>query len=134
MHRRREFSASVKREAYQRSRGICECHRVPQLRRRKGCGVKLVMGGTYYEHINTDWHSSDNSLDNCAVLVTVCWKQKTAEHDLPSIAKTKRVSDLAHGIRKEQINPLPGTIASGIALHIGKPPTWRDSGRPLWKR
>lgn len=135
MHRRREFTAQTKRDAFDRSRGICECYRIPWLRRPKGCGVRLVAGAIFYEHIKTDFHSSDNSIDNCAVLFVTCWKEKTAQHDLPSIAKTKRVSDLAQGIRKEQINPLPGTIASGIKLHMNNsPPTWRDSGRPLWKR
>jgi 5-methylcytosine-specific restriction protein A len=113
MHRRREFPASVKREAYQRSRGVCECHLIPWLRRPDGCGVRLVTGAIFYEHIKTDFHSSDNSLDNCATLTRTCFREKTDRHDLPSIAKTKRVSDVARGIRKEQFRPLPGTIASG---------------------
>jgi hypothetical protein len=134
MHSRAEFSAATKREAFKRSHGICECHRVAQLRRPKGCGVRLVDGGTFYEHISTSFHSSDNSLDNCAALATACWKQKTAKHDLPSIAKTKRVADLAHGIRQNFYRPLAGTNRSNIRIPMRGLPTWRDSGKPVWRR
>lgn len=47
MHRRREFSAQTKRDAFDRSGGICECYRVSWLRRPKGCGVKLVTGAIF---------------------------------------------------------------------------------------
>jgi hypothetical protein len=134
MHRRSEFKAETKREAFDRSRGVCECHRIPWLRRPKGCAVKLVAGAIFYEHIKTDFHSSDNSVENCAVLCRTCWREKTSEHDIPSIAKTKRVMDLARGIKQQFHRPLPGTHRSGIKLHMNSPPTWRDSGKPLWRR
>ena len=67
-HRRREFSAQTRRDAFARSGGICECHRIPSLNRPQGCMVKLIDGATFYEHIRTSWHSHDNSLDNCAAL------------------------------------------------------------------
>jgi hypothetical protein len=134
MHRRSEFKAETKRDAFARSRGICECHRIPWLRRPRGCGVRLVSGSIFYEHVNTDFHSGDNGLDNCATLSRTCWREKTARYDIPSIAKTKRIRDLARGIKREpKGRPLNGTVASGIKLHLNAPPTWRDSGRPLWK-
>src|SRR4051812_43166385 len=113
MHRRREFSNQTKRDAYSRSGGICECHLIPWLKRPDGCGVKLITGAIFYEHINTDFHSSDNGLGNCAVLSRTCWREKTSDHDIPSIAKTKRVRDLARGIRQTPSQPIAGTIASG---------------------
>lgn len=135
MHRRSEFSAQTKRDAFARSGGICECHRIPWLRRPNGCGVRLVTGAIFYEHINTDFHSSDNGVDNCAVLCRTCWREKTSQHDLPSIAKTKRVRDLARGIKQSFYRPIPGSKRSGIKLHMnGLPPTWRDSGKPVWRR
>jgi hypothetical protein len=118
MHRRRKFSTQTKRDAYDRSGGICECHRIPWLERPDGCGVKLVTGAIFYEHIKTDFHSSDNSLDNCAVLSRTCWREKTSEHDQPSIAKTKRLIDSARGIKK------PRTITA-----------WRKfDGTPVYAR
>jgi hypothetical protein len=100
LHRRREFSTQTKRDAFDRSGGFCECHLIPWLKRPDGCGVKLVTGAIFYEHIKTTFHSSDKSLDNCAVLSRTCWREKTSEHDLPSIAKTKRLLDSEHGIKK----------------------------------
>jgi hypothetical protein len=117
-HRRRNFSNQTKRDAFDRSGGICECHLIPWLKRPDGCGVKLVTGAIFYEHIKTDFHSSDNSLDNCAVLSRTCWKEKTSEHDIPSIAKTKRLIDSARGIKK------PRTITA-----------WRKfDGTPVYAR
>lgn len=105
MHRRHEFTADTKRKANKRANGTCECHRIPWLRRSDGCGARLGIGNTFYEHITTDFHSSDNSLDNCACLSRTCWKEKTARHDLPSIAKTKRNMDGARGIRSRSWFP-----------------------------
>ncbi len=38
---RTEFTKATKRKAFTRSSGICECHRVPKLKRPHGCGVAL---------------------------------------------------------------------------------------------
>lgn len=132
-HRRRNFTTQTKRDAFDRSGGMCECYLIPWLKRLDGCGVKLVTGSIFYEHIVTDFHSSDNSLNNCACLSKTCWREKTSEHDIPSIAKTKRVQDMVRGIRKTSFRSLLGSRASGIKLHMSGPPTWRDSGRPLWR-
>jgi hypothetical protein len=131
MHRRREFSTQTKRDAYSRSGGICECHRIPWLERPKGCGVKLVTGAIFYEHIICDFHCSDNSLSNAAVLCRTCWKEKTARFDIPSIAKTKRLIDSVRGINTSVGRPLPGTIRSGIKLSF-RGPIDRRTGLP-WR-
>jgi hypothetical protein len=134
MHRRNEFKAETKRLAFDRSNGICECHRIPWLKRPNGCGAKLGIGNTFYEHVKTDFHSSDNSLDNCAVLVRTCFREKTAKHDLPSIAKTKRVRDLARGIKQNFYQPIVGTKRSGIKKPMVpfSPPIDRRTGLP-WR-
>ena len=75
--RRLEFTAATKREAFARSAGICECRRIPWLNRPEGCGVKLVAGGIFYEHINPDQIRQDNSLHNAAVLCKTCWRENS---------------------------------------------------------
>ena len=96
---RLEFKAKTKNEAYDRSGGICECHRVPMLHRPEGCGRGLGIGNQFYEHITPAKNKDDNSLSNCAVLSKTCWREKTAIYDLKVIAKTKRQRNLARGIK-----------------------------------
>jgi 5-methylcytosine-specific restriction enzyme A len=133
MHTRRNFTKATQRQAYERSKGICECHRVWQLPTyRTGCGIRLSPGNIFYEHIEPDRLGGVNDLDNCAALSKTCWKLKSFAYDRPKIDKSRRVQDLARGIRQRQFRPLPGTKASGIKTGFGKPPVWRDSGRPLF--
>lgn len=138
-HRRTEFTAETKRQAYARSGGVCECHRVRQLPTYgTGCGVRLSEGNTFYEHIEQDYFTSDNSLENCAVLVRTCWKLKTAAADLPAIAKSKRLRDRGRGIRKQVFRPLPfgrrDAIKISMSGRYGHEPVWRDSGKPVRER
>lgn len=113
MCRRAEFSAQTKRDAYERSGGICECHRIPWLKRPQGCGSRLGPGNTFYEHINPDGIRPDASLENCAVLSKTCWREKTDRYDKPVIAKSNRARDRNRGIRPDIYRPLAGTVASG---------------------
>lgn len=114
MTRRLNFNAPTKRAAWIRAGGLCECHRIPWLNRPQGCGVKLITGGTYYEHINPDAIVKNNSLDNCAVLATACFKEKTRSYDVKVIAKSNRVRDRHRGIGRSVVRPLAGTRASGL--------------------
>lgn len=118
MTRRREFSPDTKRAAYERSGEICECHRVPALRRPQGCGVRLRSGHFNYEHIQQNALGGDNDLENCAILVRTCWREKTDTVDLPLIAKNNRQRDRNRGIKPKVFRPLPGTVASGIKLPL----------------
>lgn len=96
MSRGPDFGKDTKRAALERSGGICECHRVPQLMEilhDKPCGVPLGAGDTFYEHIIPKEFSGDNSLDNAAVLTRTCWRLKTDIYDLPAIADAKRQED-----------------------------------------
>jgi hypothetical protein len=132
MHRRREFPSPVKRAAYTRSGGICECHLVRQIPTyRVGCGQRLSSGNTFYEHIAPDQLQGGNDIDNCAVLVKTCWKLKTASYDLPTIASNNRKRDRDRGIKPQDYAPMPGTKRSGIKLRMkpfGKPID-RETGR-----
>lgn len=126
-HRRNNFPASVKREAFERSQGICECHLIPHVFK-TFCGRPLGSGNTFYEHIDPDKISRNNDLDNCAVLTKTCWSYKTNAYDKPVIAKSNRVYDRARGIRPTVYRPLPGTFASGIKLRM------RPYARPIDRR
>jgi hypothetical protein len=106
MTRRNEFPASVKREALERSNGICECHLIPHVFK-LACGLPLGTGNTFFEHINPDEIRKDNSLENCAALSKTCWRYKTDHHDLPIIAKAKRNFDSNNGIHRWR-QRLPG--------------------------
>ncbi len=129
---RLEFPSETRRQAYKRSNGICECHRIPWLNRPTGCGVKLGPGNVFYEHITPDAIRPDNSIENCAALAKTCWSEKTATYDLPLIAKSDRQQDRHRGIRPTPRQALVGSRSSNIKIRIGKPPVWRDSGKPLW--
>lgn len=132
--RRREFSNPVKRAAFARSRGICECHRitgVPGLLP-GGCNKPLGVGNLFYEHINPDGRGGAPSLDNCACLTKTCWRIKTDTFDRPVVAKANRQRDMAIAIR---------TSAGGQKIPGGRSDWWgrklsgatviRRSGIPL---
>lgn len=116
IHRRKEFSSKTKREAYQRSKGICECHRLAARGIAGfsigGCGVALRSGSVFYEHIHCDALSGLNDLDNAAVLTKTCWRRKTDTHDLPRIAKANRQRDRNRGIVTRSCPPIPGSRLS----------------------
>lgn len=98
---RRNFTNPTKRSAFNRSKGICECHRIPHVFSTP-CGMPLRDGQVWYEHINCDELSHDNSLDNCAALTPACGRYKTDYYDKPTIAKSNRVLDRARGIKRTQ--------------------------------
>ncbi len=109
---RRNFPASTKRAAYERSQGTCECHRLPHWPH-PVCRAPLGQGNTFYEHIDPDAVGGNSDLANCAVLSKTCWRLKTAILDLPLIAKANRVRDRARAIKPIRSRPLPGTFRSG---------------------
>lgn len=104
--KRLEFPIATKRQALERSRGICECHRIPHVFK-VFCGRPLGTANTFFEHVDPDQLRPDNSVENCAVLVRTCWRFKTDTYDLPVIAKAKRGFDAHHGIRRPGFK-LPG--------------------------
>lgn len=139
-HTRTEFISETRRGALKRSGGICECHRLAEYGikgfSREGCGCKVSAGNIFYEHIQTDYHSGNNSLENCAVLTKTCWNKKTNTYDKKTIAKTKRVRDRAYGTKSHSYRPIPGSKRSGIKLSM-KPrsrPIDRETGREWGSR
>lgn len=107
---RREFSKQTKRDAFLRAEGKCE---------RKECGARLTLGKFAYDHVIPDGLGGEPTLENCEVLCLPCHKDKTTKHDVPAIAKTKRIQDRQKGIKK------PRTIRSwrkfnGDIVHAGR--------------
>ena len=83
----RQFPKEIERAAFFRSHGRCQ-----------GCGAKLASGDIHYDHVVPWALSCDSSLANCQVLCNSCHRDKTANRDMPSIAKAKRQADFHDGI------------------------------------
>lgn len=87
---RREFSKEVRRQALRRAGKKCE-----------GCdalfGVKF-----HFDHDIADGLGGEPTLENCKVLCHPCHDEKTRKHDIPLIAKTKRIQDKHNGIKKQR--------------------------------
>jgi hypothetical protein len=100
LRRNADFPDKVKDAALDRSGGICECHRVPQLPTYKigGCGCLLGPGNTFIEHIVPRELGGGNDISNAAALSKTCWRLKTDTYDLPTIAEAKRERRAHFGI------------------------------------
>lgn len=79
---RREFSKAVKIQAFGRAKGFCE---------NEACGARLLPHKMHYDHLIPDALGGEPTLDNCQVLCLPCHGEKTAKHDVPTIAKAKRI-------------------------------------------
>lgn len=85
---RREFPKQVKRDALKRAAGKCEqCDAT--------FGVKF-----HFDHIIPDGLGGEPTIENCQCICHQCHNEKTRKHDVPLIAKAKRVSDKHNGIKK----------------------------------
>lgn len=89
---RAEFSKSTKLAAWERCAGKCEC----------GCGQRII-GTPEYDHYPVPAAlGGSNELDNCRVLQRRCHRVRTAEHDVPEIAKSARVFEKRIGARDKR--------------------------------
>lgn len=94
---RKEFSAAVKRAAWERSGGRCEGWATTDLMHHFGrsigirlCNAVVRKGKCAFDHRIPVWTCDDASLANCQVLCLPCHKAKTAQ-DVKAIAKSKRI-------------------------------------------
>lgn len=95
---RREFPAKVKVAAFQRCGGLCE-----------SCGAVLRPGKFQYDHRVMDAMGGEPTLENCEVLCDVpCHQTKTSTHDIPALAKAKRLEARRLNADRPSRNPLPG--------------------------
>lgn len=98
---RREFTKQTKREALDRSRGLCEAKGAWYgIEDGQRCNMPLSYG-VEFDHIDLAANSQNNSLDNCAAVCKKCHKWKTNKLDKPKAAKTKRQQDKNRGIRNK---------------------------------
>lgn len=84
---RREFSKTVRRDAFKRANGRCE----GTLPNGERCNQKLGVGNVEYDHDTPDWMGGLPTLDNCVVLCKPCHKDKTHGRDRPMISKTRNI-------------------------------------------
>jgi 5-methylcytosine-specific restriction protein A len=89
--KRKNFTAKVKWEAWQRCKGKCE-----------KCLSRLTPGRFQYDHVIPDGLGGLPTLDNCEVLCSACHDPKTREKDVPAIAKSKRIRRREAGIKKDR--------------------------------
>lgn len=135
---RMEFTAKTKRAAFERAKGVCECHLMAHVflkidRNWKPCGMPLADNRIRYEHIDPDAVSHRNDLDNCGALRIECWRVKTDKFDLPMIAGVKRAVDRRRGIERGGGRKLPGGKDSPFKIPIGGGgPICRRTGKP-WR-
>ena len=94
---RHEFSRKTRRLAWERANGVCE-GTLPSGGR---CYVPLHNAWHEFHHIDPDWISSNNELDNCAVLCRACHVLVTKQNK-KDIAKIKRIRDKASGALKSR--------------------------------
>lgn len=97
---RKEFTKKTKREAYERSSGLCEATgRLYGLGTSKRCKADLTKG-VEYDHVLRASDGGDNDLSNCLAVCIPCHTHKTTKFDTPQAAKTKRISDKSKGVSK----------------------------------
>lgn len=108
---RTEFPKPVLREALRRSGMLCEAvGPLYGLKPDQRCSRPLSKG-VRFDHAIADGIGGKPTLENCAAVCPLCHAFKTAKHDIPRIAKTKRQSDKALGIRSTS-RPMDGSKRS----------------------
>lgn len=105
---RREFSAKVKGQAFERADGRCE-----------NCTAYLFAGKYHYDHRIADALTGDNTLENCQVLCTACHAEKTQGNDIPRIVKARHQKHKHIGAQAPSKRPLPGNRNSAWRQKIG---------------
>lgn len=85
---RNEFPAQVKIERYNYAKGRCEI-----------CG-KLIVSVAHYDHYPIPAAlGGPGTFNNCRCLCRLCHERVTREHDVPAIAKSKRIAETRMGLR-----------------------------------
>ena len=101
---RAEFPVSVRKAAYARSGGVCEC----------GCGQPFTdhpKERPHYDHALPDFLGGTNGLENCQVFRVCCHQVKTYGKDMPHIIKARRGEKDRRGFKaaKRKIQGSKGT-------------------------
>ena len=122
---RREFSLLVKRAAYARSGGICEC----------GCGQPFTdhpKERPVYDHRTPDALGGAPTLDNCECIRKACHDVRTFAKggDITKIAKAKRGERDRRGQAAPSRNPFPGSKGSRLKRKVNGAVVDRNTGEP----
>ncbi len=120
---RREFPARVKVAAFERAHGCCEM-----------CGAVLRPGRFAYDHRIADGLNGEPTLENCVVACDPCHGRKTALHDVPAIAKAKRLEARRLNADTPSRNPLPGGRSSNIRKRMDGSVVDRRTGETIGGR
>ena len=88
---RTEFSAKVRKAAWERCKGFCE-----------GCTAKLFPGRFNYDHDKPDGLDGEATLENCKVLCTNCHHIKTTTVDRPIMQKADNIKAKHLGFKKRR--------------------------------
>lgn len=98
---RYEFTKKTKREALQRSGGLCEANDpVYGLEDGERCNAFLSYGVEFDHWPIPAGVKDSNKLDNCMSVCKVCHRYKTRTYDIPMQAKDKRIRDKHSGITR----------------------------------
>lgn len=123
--KRREFSQAVRKAAFKR---CCINGDKPGIPQCENCGNVLVAGNIEYEHLDPDGLGGEPTLENCGVwCARPCSSKKTAEVDVPRMAKADSVLRSTYGLKpagRQQIR------SRGFA----KAPPQRNASRPLKRK
>jgi|SRR5215472_14989652 len=112
--KREEFSAEVRRAAWERCQGFCEGRRWSDVAgEMTRCCAPIDIGEFHYDHVIPYWTCRDSSLSNCQVLCRECHRRKT-KGDVRDIAKVKRIRDKLIKARRPKGRPIPGSKRSGL--------------------
>ena len=98
---RLEFSKQTKRRALARSGARCEAvGRAYGFPAGQRCSASLAYGVEFDHYPVRATDGGSNALENCVSVCIRCHRWKTTRHDLPQLAKGRRIRDKHRGIRE----------------------------------
>jgi hypothetical protein len=103
---RREFPTEVKKAAWKRSGGRCECM-VARDGEMIRCDAALIPLRVEYDHRIPDQMGGDPTLDNCVASCILCHAEKTKQ-DVRKIARAKRLEAREINAQAQKASKLQG--------------------------
>jgi len=98
---RAEFNKATKRQALQRSGGLCEASgKVYGLEPGQRCNAPLSYGVEFDHYPIRAADGGSAELTNCTAVCVRCHRWKTSKFDVPQVAKGKRLVEKRWGLRK----------------------------------
>ena len=120
--KRREFPQSVRKAAFAR---CCRNGTMPGIPQCENCGNQLRAGNIEYEHLDPDGLGGEPKLENCGVwCARPCSSTKTAEIDIPRMAKADAVLRSTYGLT-------PSKRSTIKSAGFRPAPPQRTASRPL---